>query len=67
MAKEDPEGLGQGEDELPVGEGKEQLLTQVSGEQEGSFRAARWAEEEALAAEWAEVLVAAFGVYGRVK
>jgi hypothetical protein len=42
MAKEDPQGLGQvgavtrprGEDELAVGEGKEQLLIEVLGEQE---------------------------------
>jgi hypothetical protein len=40
MAKEDPQGLGQSEDELPVGEGKEQLLIEVLGEQEGSFLAA---------------------------
>ena len=40
MAQEDPEGLGQGEDKLPVGEGKEQLLIEVLGEQEGSFLAA---------------------------
>ena len=40
MAKEDPQGLGQGEDELPVGEGEQQLLIEVLGEQEGSFLAA---------------------------
>jgi len=48
MSKEDPQGLGQvgavarprGEDELPVGEGKEQLLIEVLGEQAGSFLAA---------------------------
>jgi hypothetical protein len=42
MAKEGPQGLGQvgavarprGEDELPVGEDKEQLLIEVLGEQE---------------------------------
>jgi hypothetical protein len=34
MSKEDPQGLGQGEDELAVGEGKEQLLIEVLGEQE---------------------------------
>ncbi len=48
MAQEDPEGLGQvgavarprGEDKLPVGEGKEQLLIEVLGEQECPFLAA---------------------------
>ena len=40
MAQEDPEDLGQGEDKLPVGEGKEQLLIEVLGEQECSFLAA---------------------------
>ncbi len=40
MSKEDPQGLGQSEDELAVGEGKEQLLIEVLGEQESSFLAA---------------------------
>jgi len=40
MAKEDPQGLGQGEDKLAVGEGKEQLLIEVLGEQECPFLAA---------------------------
>jgi len=40
MAKEDPQGLGQGEDELAVGEGKEQLLIEVLGEQECPLLAA---------------------------
>jgi hypothetical protein len=48
MAKEDPQGFGQvgavarprGEDELAVGEGKELLLIEILGGQEGSFLAA---------------------------
>jgi hypothetical protein len=44
------------------GEGKEQLPVEVLGEQECSFLAARWAEEEALAGEGTEVLVATLGI-----
>ncbi len=33
-------GFGQGEEELPVGEGKEQLLIEVLGEQECPLLAA---------------------------
>ena len=62
MAKEDPQGLGQSEDELAVGEGKEQLLIEVLGEQECPLLAARWAQKEALAGEGTEVLVAALGI-----
>jgi hypothetical protein len=41
VAKKDSEGLGKGEDELPVREGKEQPLVEVLRELEGSFLAAR--------------------------
>ena len=40
MAKEDLQGLGQGEDKLPMRESKEQLLIKVLGEQECPFLAA---------------------------
>ncbi len=39
MAEEDAHGFGPGEDELPVGEGKEHLLVEVLGEQECPFLA----------------------------
>ena len=41
VAKKDPEGLGKGEDELAMGEGKEQPFVEVLREQEGSLLAAR--------------------------
>jgi len=62
ITQEDPQGLGQGEDELPVREGEQQLLIEVLGEQECSLLAAGWTEVGALAGKGTEVLVAAFGV-----
>ena len=63
MAPEYPQGLGQSENELAMGDGKEQLLIEILCEEESSFLAARRAEEEALAGKGAEVLVAAFGIH----
>jgi hypothetical protein len=40
VAEEDPQSLGQSQDELAVREGKEQLLIQVLGEQESALLAA---------------------------
>jgi hypothetical protein len=40
MAEEDPQSLGQGEDELSMGQGKQQVLVEVLGKQEGPFLAA---------------------------
>ena len=40
VTEEDPQGLGQREDELTVGEGKEQLLIEVLREQQSSLVAA---------------------------
>ena len=62
MAQKNPQGFGQREDELAVGEGKEQLLIEVLREQQSPLLTARRAKEEPLAGERTEVLVAAFGV-----
>src|SRR5208337_3096588 len=62
VAEKDPEGLGQREDELPMRQGKQQVLIEVLGEQQGSLLAAGGAEEESLAREGAEVLVPAFSI-----
>jgi hypothetical protein len=48
ITQEDPQGLGQGEDELPVREGEQQLLIEVLGEQECSLLAAGWTEVGAI-------------------
>ena len=40
VAKEDPKGLGQREDELPMGKGEQQVLVEVLGEEKGPLLAA---------------------------
>jgi hypothetical protein len=44
-----PSDLGNGEDELAVGEGEQELLIQVLGEQQGPFLRARGAEVKPFA------------------
>jgi len=46
VAKEDAKSLGEREDKLPVGQGEQQLLVEVLGEQEGPLLAAGGAEVE---------------------
>ena len=40
VSEEHPRGLGQREDELPVGKGEQQVLIEVLGEEKGPFLAA---------------------------
>ena len=54
MAQKYPQSLGQGEDELAVGKGKEQLLIEVLVEQKGLLLFTGRGEEVTLAGERTE-------------
>ena len=56
MSEEHPQDLGQGEDELPVGQPKHEPLVHVLGEQQRAFLRTRRADIERLAGEGPEVL-----------
>lgn len=62
MSEEDPESLGDGEDELSVGKGEQEVVGEVVGEQEGTLLRAGGAEIEALAGKGDEKIVATFGI-----
>ena len=56
MAQKDPQSLGQGEDELAVGKGMEQLLIEVLVEQNGPLLFTGRGEEVTLAGERTEAV-----------
>jgi hypothetical protein len=56
MAQKDPQSLGQGEDELAVGKGKEQLLIEVFVEQKGPLLSTGRGEEVTFAGERTEAV-----------
>jgi hypothetical protein len=59
VAEEDAEHLGNGEDELAVGQPQQKLLVHVLAKQKGPFLRARGAEMEDLTTEGAKVLASA--------
>ena len=56
------EELGEGEDELPVGQGQQEPLVHVLGEQEGPLLRAERTEIEPLTGERPEVFILAVGI-----
>ncbi len=62
MAEEDAQSLGEGEDELSVGKGEQEVVGEVVGEQEGTLLRAGGAEMEALAGKGDEEIVTTFGI-----
>ena len=62
VTEEDPKSLGESEEELSVGQGKQELLVEVLGEQEGSLLAAGRAQMEPPTRRRSEVLVPTFRV-----
>ena len=56
MAQKDPQSLGQGEDELAVGKGREQLLIEVLIERKGRLLFRGGGEEVTLAGERTEAV-----------
>jgi hypothetical protein len=70
VSEKDPESLGNGEDELSVGKGEQEVVGEVVGEQEGTFLRAGGAEAvqwpalgmETLAGKGDEEIVTTFGI-----
>ena len=62
VAEEHAEHLGNGEDELAVGQPQQKLLVHVLAKQKGPFLRARGAEVEDLTTEGAEVLNPTVGI-----
>jgi hypothetical protein len=62
VSEEDRESLGNGEDELSMGKGEQEVVGEVVGEQEGTLLRAGGAEMETLAGKGDEEIVTTFGI-----